>query len=316
MKKNIKKLIALTVALTSVCSIGNISGFNLFEKAYAASSVLDKGELKSLSVKSIEGDNMEFLENFDSDDIEEYDGKDRDFKVVLPKGSDGVKVSAQVKGKSKNDKKDNKEDDENYVIRIFTSNKGDAKAYETGDEIYLYDDITTLYIRTYKSEEKFRDAKNDDNVTNCAETYKVVVKKEEILDEDYKEETNNTTITDTILPKISTSTTAVPIEHKNEWVKAGQYWLRYNEKGQALKNAWYMDESNNKYYYLQPNGYMTTGLRFIDGDWYYFNQSGEMMTGWVKASEGKWIYLMPSGKMAKNTTIDGYYLNSKGEYNE
>ena len=42
---------------------------------------------------------------------------------------------------------------------------------------------------------------------------------------------------------------------------------------------------------MQTNGYMTTGWRFIDGDWYYFNQSGAMTTGWVKTEDGTWYYL-------------------------
>ncbi len=65
---------------------------------------------------------------------------------------------------------------------------------------------------------------------------------------------------------------------------------------------------------MQTNGYMTTGWRFIDGDWYYFNQSGAMTTGWVKTEDGTWYYLKENGKMARNETIDGYEINSKGEY--
>ncbi|MBE6070361.1 MAG: hypothetical protein E7208_00200 [Clostridium butyricum] len=309
MKKNIKKLIALTVALTSVCSIGNISGFNLFEKAYAISSVVHIGELKELTVKTIEGEELNLLGSFDEDDIVEYDSQDKEYKLILPQDSEGIRISSQVKS----DK--DREDDNGgkYALRIFTSNKGDAKPYEAGDDIEISDDTTTIYIRTYKSKDKFKDLYYDGNVTNSAETYKIVVKKAGTINEE-SEDGTNIKDTDIILPKIDTTSVAESVERKNEWVKKGDYWLRYNTSGQALKNAWYKDESNSKYYYLQPNGYMTTGWRFIDGDWYCFNQSGEMMTGWVKTSEGKWFYLMPSGKMARSTTIEGYTLNSKGEY--
>ena len=55
MNKNIKKIIALAIALTSVCSIGNLTGVKLFEKANAISCVVHAGELNDLSVETIEG---------------------------------------------------------------------------------------------------------------------------------------------------------------------------------------------------------------------------------------------------------------------
>lgn len=308
MNKNIKKIIALAIVLTSVCSIGNLTGVKLFEKANAISSVVHVGELKDLSVKTIEDEDLKLLSSFDENDVVEYDSQDKEYKIILPDGSDGIKVNATVKS-------DKDKDDDNggkYVVKVFDSNKGDAKAYDTGDEISIEGDSATIYVRTYKSKSKFNDVYNDERVTQCAESYKITVKREGSTSD--KEETGITnSSTSVVLPKINVADIAKPTEIKNQWVQKGDYWLRYNEDGQALRNAWFKD-SNGKWYYMQANGYMTTSWRFIDGDWYYFNKSGEMTTGWVKTEDGNWYYLKENGKMARNETINGYRLDSKGTW--
>lgn len=308
MKKNIKKIIAIAIALTSVCSIGNITGVKLFEEANASYDNFNSGELKNLSVGTIEGEELDFLDSFDGDDVVKYNRRDNEYKVILPKDSDGIRVSATVKS-------DDDKDDDNggkYVVKVFTSNSGDAKAYEVGDDLEIDGDSATIYVRTYKSKSKFNDVKNDDRVTQCAETYKITVKREGSISDDEKTETTNGS-TSIVLPKINATDIAKPTEYKNQWVQKGDCWLRYDASGQALRNAWFND-TNGKWYYMQTNGYMTTSWRFIDGDWYYFNQSGEMATGWVKSEDGTWYYLKENGKMARNETINGYTLNSKGEY--
>lgn len=308
MNKNIKRIIALVISLISVCSIGNVTGVKLFEKANAISSVVHVGELKDLSVKTIEGEELDLLSSFDEDDVVEYDSQDKEYKIILPKDSDGIRVNATVKS----DKDKDDDDGGKYIVKVFTSNKGDAKAYDTGDDLSIEDDNTTIYVRTYKSKKKFNDVYNDERVTQCAESYKITVKREGSISKDEETGTTNSS-TSIVLPKINVTDIAKPTETKNQWVKKGDYWLRYNEEGQALRNAWFKD-SNGKWYYMQTNGYMTTSWRFIDGDWYYFDGSGAMTTGWVKTEDGTWYYLKEDGKMARNETINGYTLNSKGEY--
>ena len=261
-----------------------------------------------MSVKTIEGEELDLLSSFDEDDVVEYDSQDKEYKIILPKDSDGIRVSAAVKS-------DEDKDDDNggkYVVKVFTSDKGDAKAYDAGDDLSIEDDSTTIYVRTYKSKSKFNDVYNDERVTQCAESYKITVKREGSISKDETEGITNSS-TSIVLPKINVTDIAKTTEFKNQWVQKGDYWLRYDEEGQALRNTWFKD-SNGKWYYMQTNGYMTTGWRFIDGDWYYFNQSGAMTTGWVKTEDGTWYYLKENGKMARNETIDGYELNSKGEY--
>lgn len=308
MNKNIKKIIALAIALTSVCSIGNITGVKIFEEANAISSVVHVGELKDLSVKTIEGEELDLLSSFDEDDVVEYDSQDKEYKIILPDGSDGIRVNATVKS----DKDRDDDDGGKYVVKVFDSNKGDAKAYDTGDDISVEGNSATIYVRTYKSKSKFNDVYNDERVTQCAESYKITVKREGSISDDEEADITDTN-TSIVLPKINVTDIAEPTEVKNQWMQKGDYWLRYNEEGQALRNTWFND-ADGKWYYLQANGYMTTSWRFIDGDWYYFNKSGEMTTGWVRTEDDTWYYLKENGKMARNETIDGYRLGSKGAW--
>lgn len=37
-----------------------------------------------------------------------------------------------------------------------------------------------------------------------------------------------------------------------------------------------------------------------------------MVTGWLQDTDGKWYYLNSNGAMAKNTTINGYYVDENG----
>lgn len=79
-------------------------------------------------------------------------------------------------------------------------------------------------------------------------------------------------------------------EEQGTWREVGSYW-----------------------YYLDNSGKVETGWMYDNGYWYYLNSSGVMQTGWVYDS-GNWFYLYSNGQMAKNTTIDGYYLGSNGAW--
>jgi hypothetical protein len=55
----------------------------------------------------------------------------------------------------------------------------------------------------------------------------------------------------------------------------------------------------------------SVGWKDIDGEWYYFDNDGYMKKGWIRDGS-KWYYLYSSGAMAKDTTINGYVLDSDG----
>ena len=106
------------------------------------------------------------------------------------------------------------------------------------------------------------------------------------------------------------------VNAKNKWVKTGLNWQYFDANGNALRNKWFND-SDGKWYYFQTNAYMTTGWRFIDGSWYYFDKTGYMLSNkWVKDTDGKWYYLKANGNMARNETINGYRIGSKGMWIE
>lgn len=96
-------------------------------------------------------------------------------------------------------------------------------------------------------------------------------------------------------------------------------WVKNNDGSWSYKNldgtnalGWFKD--NNKWYYSNSNGIMVTGWLKDGLDWYYLNQSGDMKTGWFNDVDGKWYYLNENGKMAYDTVIDGYKLDSNGEW--
>ena len=53
------------------------------------------------------------------------------------------------------------------------------------------------------------------------------------------------------------------------------------------------------------------GWQQIDGSWYYFDTNGSACTGWQEI-DGSWYYFDADGRMARDTEIDGYYVNADG----
>ena len=128
--------------------------------------------------------------------------------------------------------------------------------------------------------------------------------------------------------------------------------LRYYNSDETLRTGWYNDGTGIRYldpsdgsltlgwrqidgiwyYFDNYYGYRQTGWQRIDGPVYYFNASGEMQTGWLNVegktryldSNGalvtgwqqlgdKWYYFSTDdGNMARDTQIDGYYVNADG----
>lgn len=166
MNKNIKRVIALTLAISAYSSIAPITGenFNFGTKTvFAASYSPSSDELKTFTVKSTNGDSLSLRDGYNGDDVKLSD--DKEYYIKLTDDSDGIKISAEAKG-------------EGYVVKIFTSNEPDATPYNPGDTIPLAKGNTILYIRTYKSASEFRKVKETKkDVTICEEKYTLNVKK-------------------------------------------------------------------------------------------------------------------------------------------
>lgn len=104
------------------------------------------------------------------------------------------------------------------------------------------------------------------------------------------------------------------IEGTNQWVLVAGEWTFYNGAGIQIKNQWV--KYDNKWYFLDINGYLKTGWIQESGNWYYLNKDGIMQTGWFY-DKGYWYYLQGDGSMRVNiwATYDGkwYFFNDLGE---
>lgn len=75
-------------------------------------------------------------------------------------------------------------------------------------------------------------------------------------------------------------------------------------------NAKWGRSGDGSWIYLENNA-PGIGWKLVNGYWFYMDGNGIMQTGWVNY-QGKWYYLYPNGQMAKNTWVEGYYVDSSG----
>jgi glucan-binding YG repeat protein len=166
MNKNIKRIIALTLVISAYASVAPTIGGNFAigtKAAYASSYSPSDNELKSLSVKSTNGDTLDLRDDYNGSTVKLND--DKNYYVKLTDDSDGIKINAAA-------------EDSDCVVRIFTSDRSDETGLNSGDKIQLGKGNTTIYVRTYESLSAYRKAKDrDKDVRLCKEEYKINVKK-------------------------------------------------------------------------------------------------------------------------------------------
>ncbi len=98
------------------------------------------------------------------------------------------------------------------------------------------------------------------------------------------------------------------------WRVIGPYYYYFNENG-SLYTGWL--RLGEKWYYLNTldnglQGAMFTGWIRRDEKTYFADSNGEMVEGWYQI-DGSWYYFYPgSGEMARDTWIDGFYIDSDG----
>lgn len=126
------------------------------------------------------------------------------------------------------------------------------------------------------------------------------------------------------------------------WNKIDGQWYFFRTEAEGVHPVGSMVSSGWRvigpyYYYFNTNGSLYTGWLKQDGKWYYLNTvdnslQGAMFTGWIRRDEktyfaeangelvegwcqidGRWYYFYPgSGEMARNTWIDGQYVDADG----
>lgn len=167
MNKHIKRIIALVLAINTFSTISGITTkgrINIDTTiAYASSYSPSADELKTLKIKSTNGDSLDLRDGYNGDTVKLSD--DKEYYAKLTDDSDGITIDAEAKG-------------EDEVVRIFTSDKSDATEYKSGDKILLGKGDNTIYVRTYNSLDDYRKAKNQEkDVTQCEEEYTINVRK-------------------------------------------------------------------------------------------------------------------------------------------
>lgn len=118
---------------------------------------------------------------------------------------------------------------------------------------------------------------------------------------------------------------------KNVWIQDENGWWCKNPDGTWLSDGWYKIPYNGeeKWYYFDEQGYMTTGWLYYNNQWYYLNPNadgsqGAMLTGWHYINDS-WYYFIEAegdtqGMMTAGTwnflpyngTIEWYHFNEKG----
>lgn len=312
MNRNAKKIVALAFLVSAMSAVLPTSASLTTIKAMAST------EIEGVeSLKVCKGDSSTSLTMY----------KDSDFKNST-KFKDSIS-KYYVKLSDSNGKFNiDGEAEDDYTMKVFE----DGDEYDLGDpisvargnssdvKVKVYDDdddlVSTITIKVTREDDS--DSSNEDkeeasstntNNSNNASIVdgKVMATATDVSNTSYYDYTSGT----------GNSSYGVNVTGngnvKNQWIKNGLYWQYYDNSGNLLRNKWHQDQSNGKWYYLQTNGYMTTGWRFIDGDWYYFDKSGVMKTGWIKDINEKWYYLTSKGNMVRSSTIDGYTLNARGE---
>jgi hypothetical protein len=172
MNKKIKIILACLLSTSCLLVFSPVDFFLLTTKANAETStysLADDGELKSLDVQSTDGQSLELCDDYGG--VEKNLTDDENYYVLLDGSSNGVKIFGEVEGKD-------------YIAKVFQSDRKYAKPYDIGENIPLEKGQTTLYVRTYTSEDALKRAVDDEDVTDCSRTYKININKPPVNGED------------------------------------------------------------------------------------------------------------------------------------
>lgn len=77
------------------------------------------------------------------------------------------------------------------------------------------------------------------------------------------------------------------------WVRLNNIWHFYRPDGQMVRNGWI--QWQGKWYYLDAQGNMLTGLQTINDKTYFLNSDGTMTTGWINMNDSYYYFSNESG---------------------
>ncbi|ALP91708.1 N-acetylmuramoyl-L-alanine amidase family protein [Clostridium butyricum] len=169
MNKNVRHLIAAALVISAFSAVAPANIFNLgvIEANASTYSGASNGQLKSLSVYRSTGKEAQLYSNLAATKETELTSS-TDYYIDL-KGSDGVELDAEVEG-------------DDYVVKVFKSSDKDAEGYDPSDLglVPIDSGSTNLYLRTYRSEDDYKDASDDGNVKKCVKTYTLHISKDSV----------------------------------------------------------------------------------------------------------------------------------------
>lgn len=173
MHKKIKYIIAATLIIGAVSGILPANDFILGSTRASAATYkgASDGELSSLTITRSTGSEIELRDSYYGNEASLT--SKNDYYIELT-GADGFEISAQVKGSG-------------YVVKAFTSASKTEEGENAGDYISVDSTYTNVYLRTYKSEEAYKEAYDDGDVTDCEETYVIHVKKPTVSSDEEEE---------------------------------------------------------------------------------------------------------------------------------
>lgn len=330
MNKRIKNTITCLLLMSGV-SLINEGNFNLLtKKAYAdvsTYSIADNGELKSLEIQTSDGKGLELRDDYDGRKKDLTDEKT--YYTKVDGNSDGVKIFAQTAG-------------EDYVVKIFQSERKNATPYSCGENISLEKGESTLYIRIYTSEDAFKRAKDNENVTNCFKTYKLNIMKESVSESDrnylrkitlfggqipidFKQETLSYNIA--VNTDVDEMSIKAEPEYDNATVKIDGFKVTEDDK---FKKNLHLQEGKNeiKINVIDTSGEIRTYTLNITRGEISNNsktavtetssntQASSIKVNWNKNADGTWSFYDAAGNKVLNKwiTLGGtwYYLKADG----
>ncbi|WP_252215082.1 cadherin-like beta sandwich domain-containing protein [Clostridium sp. VAP41] len=301
MNKKLKRIIATTLIIGAFSSVLPVN-YKIFNDQKVYASTKNDYLLKKLGVfEAKSGDEVNLLDS-EWKKISFNKKSKENYCVKVDSDIDSIRIDTST-------------DAADYAIY-----KNDGKKNYKGKDILLSDGITKIYIKTYDSKS---DADDDKNVKK---EYKLTVKKsldsnegissgddndsssnlEQSKDNDIKNQNNSLSKFDN---KVSNNA------KRNQWVIVNGLWQYNNYLGDSLKDEWYHDTFNDKWYFLDSYGNMVTGWLNKGEQWYYFDSNGEMVTGW-RSINGQWYYFNLLGKMMTERVLDNgewYYFLPSGE---
>lgn len=337
MHKKIKHIIAATLIIGAVSGVLTENNFILGSTRASAATYTgaSNGELSSLTVTRSTGSEIELRDSYSGDDVSLT--SKNDYYIELT-GADGFEISAQVKGSG-------------YVVKAFTSASKTEEGEDIGDYISVNSTYANIYLRTYKSEDAYKEAYDDGDVTDCEETYVIHVKKPAATDSEEEENKDYAYLKNIYLSngsidfskrrmsydvKVNEDVEEILIrataEDEDDLVEINGYSINKEDdyertigldKGNNTIKIYVENDEDDETYTLnvyrgkitsttQTDTSTTSGIQTFNIQ----NNTGEF-NSWQRVNE-KWEYIDGTGSPLKNkwwfdkNTGKNYYLNEEG----